>query len=59
MSKLPWTPWHEVVEIRDDLKSGELTMSMFAADLYDVTMGRAKPIYQEPEEFFCAYLPDL
>jgi len=57
MSKLPWTPWHEVVEIRDDLKSGELTMSMFAADLYDVTMGRAKPIYQEPEEFFALTYP--
>ena len=57
MSKLPWTPWHKVVAIRDDLKSGEPTMSMFAADLYDVTMGRAKPIYQEPEEFFALTYP--
>lgn len=45
-------PWHEVVQLRDDLKTGELSLSMFAADLYDVIMGRAKPLYQSPEEFF-------
>jgi hypothetical protein len=38
MSKLPWTPWHKVVKIRDDLKSGELSLAVFAADLYDVTI---------------------
>jgi hypothetical protein len=52
MNKLPWTPWHQVVELLDDLKTGELSLSMFAADLYDVIMGRAKPLYQNPEKFF-------
>ena len=23
-------PWHEVVELRDDLKTGELSLSIFA-----------------------------
>ena len=32
MAKLPWKPWHEVVKLRDDLRSGELPMHMFAAD---------------------------
>jgi hypothetical protein len=43
MSKESWTPWHKVVELRDDLKSGELALSIFAADLYDVIMEKAKP----------------
>ena len=29
---------------RDDLKSGELSLAIFAADLYDVIMGKAKII---------------
>ena len=57
MSTLPWTPWHEVVELRDDLKSGELSLAIFAADLYDVIMGKAKPVYQNPEEFFALTYP--
>jgi len=53
MSKLGWTPWREVAPIRDDLKSGELTLSMFAADLYDVAMQKGRrPIYEDPAEFF-------
>lgn len=47
MTKLAWTPWHKVVEIRPDLKSGELSLNIFAADLYDVAMGKAKPVYQD------------
>lgn len=57
MIKLNWKPWHEVVELRDDLKSGELSLSIFAADLYDVIMGRAKPVYQDPNEFFALTYP--
>jgi hypothetical protein len=33
MAKNPWKSWHEVVALRDDLKSGELPLHMFAADL--------------------------
>jgi hypothetical protein len=52
MAKQPWKPWHEVVALRDDLKTGKLTLAMFAADLYDVVMGKARPAYQDPSEFF-------
>ena len=48
---LQWKPWHQVVQLRDDLKSGELSLAQFAADLYDVVMGTARPIYQHTEEF--------
>lgn len=48
MSKLAWKPWHKVVQITDDLKSGELSLAVFAADLYDVMMGKARPVYQKP-----------
>ncbi len=44
MNKLVWKPWHEVVELRNELKTGELSLSTFAADLYDVVMGRARSI---------------
>lgn len=57
MGKMPWTPWHEVVKLRDDLRSGELSLTMFAADLYDVAMGRAQAVYQQPEEFFALTYP--
>jgi hypothetical protein len=53
MAKLSWKPWHEVVKLRGDLKSGELPLHMFAADLYEVMMQNGKrPIYEKPEEFF-------
>lgn len=57
MSKLPWKPWHEVVQLRDDLKSGELSLAVFAADLYEVAMGRARSVYREPGEFFALTYP--
>ncbi len=57
MTKLAWTPWHKVVRIRPDLKSGELSLNIFAADLYDVAMGKAKPVYQDAREFFSLTYP--
>ena len=58
MAKLPWTPWHEVVALRNDLKTGELSLQMFAADLYEVLMQRGKqPIYELPENFFALTFP--
>jgi len=57
MAKSAWTPWHSVVKIRPDVKSGELSLNIFAADLYDVAMGVAKPVYQEPKEFFSLTYP--
>src|SRR5512144_1492603 len=60
MSKLLWKPWHEAVKIRDDLRSGELSLAMFAADLYDVAMRKGlRPVYEEPEQFFALTYPTL
>lgn len=58
MAKNPWKSWHEVVTLRDDLKSGELPMHMFAADLYEVLMQSGKrPVYEDPENFFALTFP--
>ena len=48
-----WKPWHEVVELRDDLRTGELPLAVFAADLYDVVMQKGqRPVYEHPDKFF-------
>lgn len=58
MAKQPWKAWHEVVKLRDDLKSGDLPLHMFAADLYEVMMQNGKrPIYERPDEFFALTYP--
>ncbi len=58
MAKLAWKPWHEVVKLQEDLRSGELPLHMFAADLYEVMMQRGKrPVYEKPEQFFALTLP--
>src|SRR4030042_626170 len=58
MAKLSWKPWREVVRLRDDLRSGDLPLHMFAADLYEVLMQSGKrPVYERPEEFFALTFP--
>lgn len=58
MAKLPWKCWHEVVKLREDLRSGELPLHMFAADLYEVLMQSGKrPVYEDPEKFFALTFP--
>jgi len=58
MAKLPWKPWHKVVQLRDDLTSGDLPLHLFAADLYEVMMQNGKrPVYEQPEEFFALTFP--
>jgi hypothetical protein len=58
IAKLPWKAWHEVVKLRDDLKSGELPLHLFAADLYEVMMqGGKRSIYEDPEKFFTLTYP--
>jgi len=55
---IPWTPWHQVVELRPDLKSGELPLSLFAADLYDVIVQKGQRlVYEDPAEFFALTYP--
>ena len=56
--KLPWTPWHSVVKLREDVRTGELSLADFAADLHDVMMQRgARPIYEDPAQFFALTYP--
>lgn len=57
MPLTPWKPWHQVVTLRNDLKTGELSLSMFAADLYDVAMNKGNKIYRDPHEFFSFTYP--
>lgn len=57
-AKPTWKPWHEVVQLRDDLKTGELSLAVFAADLYDVVMQKGRrQIYEDPVEFFALTHP--
>ena len=57
---LPWTPWHKVVKLREDVLSGELSLADFAADLHDVVMQKGtRPIYEDPERFFALTFPTL
>jgi len=56
--KTSWKPWHKVVQLRDDLKTGELSLAVFAADLYDVVMQKGRrPVYEDPAEFFALTYP--
>ena len=58
--KLPWTPWREVVRLRDDLKTGELSLAVFAADLHDVVMQKGRRrVYEDPAAFFALTYPTL
>ncbi len=50
MESLPWTPWQHVVALRDDLRTGELSLPSFIADLYTENMRCYKG--QPP---FCIY----
>lgn len=58
MDKLARKSWHEVVKLRNELRSGDLSLHMFAADLYEVMMQHGKfPIYEKPENFFALTFP--
>ncbi|GFH63128.1 MAG: hypothetical protein ZNDK_0899 [Candidatus Desulfovibrio kirbyi] len=53
-----WKPWHKVVDLRPDLRSGELALHLFAADLYVAVMQKGlRPVYEKPEEFFALTFP--
>ena len=57
-TKPSYKPWHKVVQLRDDLKTGELSLAVFAADLYDVIMQKGqRPVYEHPAEFFALTYP--
>ncbi len=52
------TPWHHVVTLKSELRTGELSLSQFAADLHEVVSraGR-RPLYEDPEKFFALTYP--
>ncbi|MDR2573955.1 MAG: DUF499 domain-containing protein, partial [Desulfovibrio sp.] len=57
---ITWKPWHKVVALRPDLRSGDLAMHLFAADLYEAVMQNGlRPVYEKPEEFFALTFPTL
>jgi len=52
------TPWHQIVRLKDELRSGELSLSEFAADLHEVVAKAGKrPIYEDPGRFFALTYP--
>ena len=54
----PWKPWHEVMRLRDDVRTGELSLADFAADLHDVMTQRGiRPVYENPGRFFALTYP--
>ena len=51
-------PWTALVSLKDELRSGELTLAQFAADLHEVALARGKrPIYENPAQFFDLTFP--
>ncbi len=53
-------PWRDFVQLKDELRSGELTLAEFAADLHEVTLGRGKRlVYEDAGEFFTLTFPTL
>ena len=51
-------PWHEVVRLKEELRSGELSLAEFAADLHEVTLARGqRPVYEDPARFFTFTYP--
>ena len=58
MPKHTLAPWHEVVRLKDELRTGELTLAEFAADLHEVALGLGKrPVYEDPAKFFALTYP--
>lgn len=56
MSKL--LPWHQIVRLKPELRSGALSLAEFAADLHEVvTEAGKRPVYEDPEKFFALTYP--
>lgn len=52
MKKLPWIPWHQVVDLKDESVS-ELATVTPMPDIFDVAMRRGRqPMYDDPAKFF-------
>jgi hypothetical protein len=45
-------PWREVVQPHDDVAAGRFSLTEFAADLYQVSLGQGRGEYSGPVQFF-------
>lgn len=59
MAKNTAKPWHQIVQLRDEITNQELSQKQFAADLYDVVMGRNPGVYHDTKEFFSLTYPTV
>ena len=51
-------PWPRIVRLKEELRSGALSLAEFAADLHEVTLGQGRrAVYEEPEKFFALTYP--
>ena len=54
------TPWPQLLRLKPELRSGELTLAEFAADLHEVvSLAGRRPIYEDPAKFFALTYPTL
>ena len=49
--------WHQLCTLREDVRTGRLTLDEFAADLNGVRTGESPPVYHEPAMFFSRTYP--
>jgi hypothetical protein len=46
-------PWNKLVRLREDVRTGDLSLHEFAADLFDVVNRTGqRPLYEQPARFF-------
>lgn len=50
-------PWHQLCKLREDVRTGALTLAEFAADLNAVRTGDAPEVYKDPVAFFSRTYP--
>ena len=51
-------PWRDIVRLKDELRTGELSLAEFAADLHQVTLALGRrPVYEDPAKFFALTFP--
>ena len=51
-------PWRDIVRLKEELRTGELSLAEFAADLHEVTLGLGRrPVYEDPARFFALTFP--
>jgi len=54
---MPTLPWHQLCKLREDVRTGRLTLAEFAADLNAVRTGDAPEVYKDPVAFFSRTYP--